>query len=346
MAAITPFASATNVGTNAVVRLVFSERIDPISVTDTSLRLTNSGTSLTIDTEPTISEDRLSVTLTPVQPLQAQTSYTVFIAGVGDLAGNAVSFLTSSFTTGGGGDTTGPVVVEVSPAAGLSNVPVNARVVVRVSEPVTAASVSGAPLTVTAGGGGAVAGTAVLSSDRQTVTWTPAGSLAVSTTYAVSVSGWQDDSGNAVTPFGSSFTTRAVATADTTGPTVSTVSPTNGATGVGVTTPVVVTFSEAGGRDERGDGADGDGAEPERAGGGQLHGERGGGDVYAGDAVAGEHGAAGDDLGGAGPGGQQQRVCDEHVYDGGGGGHDAADGAERGAGGWRRRRSGPTRRWC
>ena len=245
MVAITPAASATNVGTNAIVRLVFDERIDPISVTDTSLRLTNSATSLTIDTEPTISEDRLSVTLTPVQPLQAQTSYTVWIAGVGDLAGNTVSFLTSSFTTGVGGDATGPGVVEVSPAAGLSNVPVNARVVVRVSEPVTAASVSGAPLTVTAGGGGAVAGTAVLSSDRQTVTWTPAGSLAVSTTYAVSVSGWQDDSGNAMTPFGSSFTTRAVATADTTGPTVSTVSPTNGATGVGVTTPVVVTFSEA-----------------------------------------------------------------------------------------------------
>ena len=63
-------------------------------------------------------------------------------------------------------------------------------------------------------------------------------------TDQVTVSGLRDYTGNVMTPFASSFTTRAVATNDSTAPAVAAISPVNGATGVGVTTPITVTLSE------------------------------------------------------------------------------------------------------
>ena len=75
-------------------------------------------------------------------------------------------------------------------------------------------------------------------------TFVPTSALAVSTAYSVAVSGLRDWTGNLLTPFASTFTTRAVATTDTTAPTVLGLSPPNGASGVAVTSPIVVTLSE------------------------------------------------------------------------------------------------------
>src|SRR5258708_29237487 len=79
-----------------------------------------------------------------------------------------------------------------------------------------------------------------------TVTFTRRSLLAVSTTYTVNVSGITDQAGNIVVRFTSSFTTGASGVADTTRPSVSSVSPANGASGVAVTSSIVLTVNEAG----------------------------------------------------------------------------------------------------
>ena len=61
------------------------------------------------------------------------------------------AFSSLTFTTGVGTDGVGPVVVEVSPANGQGGVPVNARVVVRLDEPVTAAELAEAKMEIVAG---------------------------------------------------------------------------------------------------------------------------------------------------------------------------------------------------
>src|SRR5258708_18637949 len=67
-----------------------------------------------------------------------------------------------------------------------------------------------------------------------TVTFTRRSLLAVSTTYTVNVSGITDQAGNIVVRFTSSFTTGTSGVADTTRPSVSSVSPANGVSGVAV----------------------------------------------------------------------------------------------------------------
>jgi len=148
-----------------------------------------------------------------------------------------------------GPDTTAPTVTSVDPLDGATGVDVNTNVVVTFSEPVDSATVDSTTFTVSSGG--AVAGIITVAGDGLSATFDPGADLANSTTYTVSVTtGVTDTSGNPLDQdpgtggdqdFSSSFTTAA---ADTTAPTVTSVDPTDGATGVAVNTNVVVTFSE------------------------------------------------------------------------------------------------------
>ena len=61
----------------------------------------------------------LSARFTPAAPLQAETQYGVYLTGITDLTGAAVSTNTySTFTTGTGTQTTAPTVVAVTPPNG------------------------------------------------------------------------------------------------------------------------------------------------------------------------------------------------------------------------------------
>ena len=107
------------------------------------------------------------------------------------------------------------------------------------SEPIDATSASAA-IRLTP----VVAGTTTVSPDHLSLLFTPGANLAVSTGYTVQISGLRDSAGNTMAPVVSSFTTSASPTADTTAPTVVSFSPTNGATGVSVSSPIVMTVSE------------------------------------------------------------------------------------------------------
>jgi 6-phosphogluconolactonase (cycloisomerase 2 family) len=239
-----PAANADHVGTNVLPYVAFNERINPISVRADNVQLTYSQTGLRVPVTHTVSPDRMSVTLTPVEPLVASAQYQVSLSSVTDLAGNFSSFTTWTFFTGVLTDTTPPVVESVSPLAASSNVPVNVKINVRFNEPVANPSLQPGTIAVVPSGGSAVAGSLLVSADRRTATFTAAASLAASTAYTVVVTGFRDDTGNVLTPFTSTFTTRASTTIDSTGPTVTTVQPANGATGVSVIAPVILTFNE------------------------------------------------------------------------------------------------------
>ena len=163
-------------------------------------------------------------------------------SGFTDLAGNLVTPFTSSFTTGSSavGDTTAPTVSAVVPANAATNVPVGSSVVVTFSEAVN-------PLTVGTGtvrisvSGAILAGSYVV--NGAVVTFTPLTPFPGNATVSVSVSGVTDLAGNSNTGFNSSFTTAA--TVDTTPPTIVSVTPNNGATGIGLNGQVVVTFSKS-----------------------------------------------------------------------------------------------------
>src|SRR5262249_2679484 len=177
-------------------------------------------------------------------PLNPSTGYFIDVTGsVLDLQGLSLQGIFTSFVTGLGASTTAPSVVQVSPANGTLGVPVNPQVLVVVSAPVSAASVGSNAITVSSGGT-AVAGAISLNSDRTVLTFVPSSLLAVSTTYTVTVSGFSDQAGNQVTPFTSSFSTGTSGVADTNRPTVTAVSPVNGATGVPAGSSIVVTFNE------------------------------------------------------------------------------------------------------
>ena len=233
-----PNSGASNVGVNTVLRAVFSEPVDPITVATGFVRISHVGGSIH-PAVVSVSADRRSLTLTPTEPLLDSRQYFFQLFSLLDLAGNPVNPLSVSFTTAGGADTVAPTVTAISPVAGAVNVPVNAHVIVRLSEAVDPTSVSGAVQLTPA-----VAGSLTISADEQTLTFIPTAPLVVSTTHGVTVSGLRDMTGNVMTPFASSFTTRAVGTADTTLPTVVQTVPAQGATGVAVNSPIVITISE------------------------------------------------------------------------------------------------------
>src|SRR5579859_2486693 len=242
---VSPANGAGGAPTNSVIQLQFSKRVDPLTVSTADFIVFPQATGIPVPGTITVSSDGLTATFTPNPPLDPSTGYFIeATGGIVDLQGHALQFLFSSFQTGAGAVTSSPTVMQVSPANGASAVPVNPQVVVVVSAPVSAASVGSNAITVSAGGA-PVNGAIQLNSDRTVLTFVPSNLLAVSTTYTVTASGFTDQAGNLVVPFTSTFTTGTSGVANTNRPTVTAVSPANGASGVSVASAIVVTFNEA-----------------------------------------------------------------------------------------------------
>ncbi len=235
-----PVYGDVNVGLRPVLRVVFNERVNPISINAGTFYLYNSSLGAFVPTTFSVASDRLSATMTPDDPLDPFTTYVFQFFSYTDVAGNFGSGVGINFTTGASVDTDPPTVASTIPADGATNVPINALVRVTMSEMADPTSISDATLQLAP----ATAGTLTLSADRKTLRFALAGQLTPSTTYTLNVNGVRDLSGNVMAPFSTSFTTSASAVADTTLPTVINISPASGATNVPVTSPIVMTLSE------------------------------------------------------------------------------------------------------
>ena len=213
---IDPASGATGVPTNALIRLQFSERINPLSVTSSNFQVIPSG-GATINGTITIAADGLSASFAPTGGLAISTSYFVQVFSITDLTGQEISFFFASFTTGLNNDFTTPTVLSANPPDGSTNVPVNARVVVKLSEPVSVVSLGSGSITLSQGGN-SQAGVTTISGDRTTLTFTSSNPLATNTAYVLNVAGFTDVAGNQIVPFSSSFMTSASSAADVNSP--------------------------------------------------------------------------------------------------------------------------------
>jgi hypothetical protein len=224
----------------------FSEAVNSATVTGTTFQLRGPGTNLVA---ASVTTSGGQITLTPSAALAGSTLYTVTIvggsSGVEDLAGNTLaSNYTSSFTTASV-DNTPPTVTTVSPASGATGVTATANAVANFSEAINSSTVTGSTFQLRDAANNLVLG--AISTSGSQITLDPSASLAGAATYTATIiggaSGVKDLAGNALaSSFTWSFTT---ATVDNTPPTVTSVSPLSGATGVSAGTTVIANFSEA-----------------------------------------------------------------------------------------------------
>ncbi|HVU45322.1 MAG TPA: Ig-like domain-containing protein [Terracidiphilus sp.] len=148
--------------------------------------------------------------------LQPNTSYTYNVTGVTDLNGNAIAPVTSSFTTGGSFDFSGPSVASTVPVNSSTNVSVTTPLSITFSEAMNPVLIDSNHIYLrTHNTQTTVPATFTISSDYKTVTLTPTVALAASTIYDLVTSNpnWcmTDIAGNNINNCGlvvqSSFTT-------------------------------------------------------------------------------------------------------------------------------------------
>jgi large repetitive protein len=98
----TPANGATGVSLNPVIAATFNDRINPLSVLDTSVKLYDGTTGQFVAGTPSLSADGLTVRFTPTGALAANRLYyfyTTYNTYLEDLAGNRFN-QTTTFTTG------------------------------------------------------------------------------------------------------------------------------------------------------------------------------------------------------------------------------------------------------
>jgi hypothetical protein len=140
---------------------------------------------------------------------------------------------------------TPPTITSVSPANNSSGASLSAVVTAAFSKPMNAATINGTTFLLVNSSGTQVPSSVTYNASNATATLTPNAALTISTTYTATVKGGangvKDSNGNALaSDFVWSFSTAA----DTTPPSVTSVSPVNGAAGVAATTAVNAVFSE------------------------------------------------------------------------------------------------------
>lgn len=229
------------VASGATVTVTFSEPMDPatINTTTISIRLTAGGAP--IPATVTYNASTRLAELVPTGNLPNPASITATVStGVKDLAGNALAApVTWAFTTR---DETPPTVITTTPLQNATGVSPSAPITVTFSETMDVSTITAANVTLRVTSSGAqVAGTVTYTEATRAMTFTPTAPLAQLTGYTLVVSrNVRDAAGN---PMGVDYTL-VFTTGDATSPTIITVVPANGATGVAIGTTVKVTFSE------------------------------------------------------------------------------------------------------
>jgi hypothetical protein len=245
--AVTPPDGAADIGVNANIRVYFSEPINPLTVTEGTMLLSDeSGTILPCSIE--FDNNNQDVVLVPHAPLAGATRCRLTVQGVEDRAGNAVIPQTTQFTTGAAPDTVAPVVVQVDPFNGATEVPVNVVITVEMDEPIDLGSVDSNSCSVYDDAMGEfVAGSCAVSADGRMVSFVPEAPLLAGSRYAVYFSCDSqrilDLAGNPLAGcFSTSFTTGTVI--DTTGPQAVEVSPADDLAEVPINARAMIAFDE------------------------------------------------------------------------------------------------------
>ena len=231
-----PVINATGIDINDNVSVVFSEAMDPASISFSLI-----GPSGNVN--GTVAYSGTTATFTLANSLVPNTTYTATITTAAqDLAGNAMlANYGWDFTTAIAADTTAPTVISTSPANG-ERIAINSLFKAVFSEPLDCATVDNTSFKLN---NGTVNGN--VSCNSNTVTFIPSNILAYSTNYTATIStAITDKEGNPLSSVYSwMVSTNVDTTPDTTAPTVVSISPINNATDVAITTTISAVFDEA-----------------------------------------------------------------------------------------------------
>jgi hypothetical protein len=189
-----PANTTTGIPLNSVMSAIFSETMDPSTITNTTFTLMQGATS--IPSTVTYSVD--TAVLTPTSNFVASTIYTATITtGVKDLAGNALANnYVWTFTTGATADTIAPTVSSISPANNATNVAVNSTIVITFSKIMNPATITTATI-ILKHGATVVLGT--VKSAGLTAIFTPTSNLSANINYTITITnGAKDLVGNAL----------------------------------------------------------------------------------------------------------------------------------------------------
>ncbi len=248
----TPSNGATNVSEYVSPQVIFSEEIDPSTITGSNLFLKKKSDESLVPSTVSLSQDGLTATLDPSSALNNNTAYVLTIGEqIKDLAGNTLlSPQTVEFSTAVAVDTTAPSVVSVTPADEATDASPYTSVVITFSEPLDPDTVSTGTIDLGYYTGfftwNNVPGTVQLSEDGYSAffiqTNPPLGTNRVHyLTVTGGTDGVKDLAGNALAAdFNANFRTGS----DTTDPYAAGVAPSDGETSVPVNSNIIITFSE------------------------------------------------------------------------------------------------------
>ncbi len=238
-----PAVGATNVGSTANVTATFSVAMDASTITTSTVILRDAVNAI-VPAVVTYSSSNRVATLNPTPNLVAGAVYVATVvggaAGVKTTAGGPLAAdVVWSFTV----ETAAPTITARSPASGATNVSRTANVTVTFNESMDPATINASTFELRDPANTVVPAVVTYNTSTRVATLNPAPTLLPSRVYTARVIGGgpKDLAGNAIVANSSwSFTT----VADTTAPSISARSPASGATGVGRTSAVVVTFND------------------------------------------------------------------------------------------------------
>lgn len=244
ISATLPVAGGIDISVNRAIIATFSEAMEPSSVTDTSFLVEDDSTKSAVS--GLVSYSGNNAIFTPLSPLTNNTVYNVTItSAVTDLASNPLpadyhwSFTTAAVDSS---DLLAPGVSVVTPRNNSANVPLNSAISASFNEPLNPVSVNATSFSLSDGVGIV---SAFVSYSGTTAVLMPSSSLATNTTYTATLTTMITDlAGNPLAAnYSWSFNTAADIT-DTIPPTITAVTPINGAIDVARNSAISVDFSE------------------------------------------------------------------------------------------------------
>ncbi|MBK9502716.1 MAG: Ig-like domain-containing protein [Leptospiraceae bacterium] len=249
VASVSPLKGARSVGTNTEIAIEFSENMEPSTLTSENLELYEGTEKIAV----TLSYAGNIISVKPSRTLAASTSYILNVKkAVQDSAGNSMSSdFTSTFTTGGGTDTTPPTVSAIFPTNASTDIPTTQRGIILIfSEVLYPLSITKNSISIKNSLLETVSGS--FSRFSNTIVFYPSANLEANLTYTIKVNNEiKDLAGNfLVQEYTSTFSTVSYLSPDSTPPptfTMSSISSnvTSGQTGVNPSANISLNFPEA-----------------------------------------------------------------------------------------------------
>jgi len=236
----TPAANATSVSRTPTISVQFSRTVDPTSLTSSTFQV--SGPSGTVAGSIAYSDATQTATFTPTAALAYSTAYTVNLTtGIRARDGRTLGAATQwSFTTL---DPVRPTIVRTVPTSGATDATPSMTIRATFSKSMDPTTLTPSTFTVT-GPSGAIGGTVTYDDPSLTATFTPTSALTAGATYTARLNGTVSaaDAATLGTPYSWSFTVASGALAP---PSVTSTSPSAGASGVSRSPVLTATMSRS-----------------------------------------------------------------------------------------------------